>query len=144
MPLYTYLLAFEALGRPLDIEFNDTLARLCRITRPESASLYLAVCAHATRASAPVALTNNLRGWPLELISWDVRNSGRDDLRHMAEPFGEQSTTAVPARDADRTRWNANPYTMDEGSGGMREGDPAAFLLAYWMARYHGLLDAAV
>ena len=140
VPVGSIFFAFDALGRQRDAEFNATLARLCRITRPESASLYLAVCAHARNEGAPAALADNLRGWPLELITWNVRNSGRADLRHMARPFEEQATTAVPSRNAERFRWNANPYQMDGGDGGWHEGDPAAFLLAYWMARYHGLL----
>ena len=144
LPLYTYLQAHARLGRVRDAEFNHTLARLCRITRPESASLYLAVCAHAAGTSAPTALADNLRGWPLELISWSTRNSGRADLRHQAAPFGEQATSAIPSRDAQRFRWNANPYQMDtEGHHGLREADPSGFLLAYWMARYHQLLGPA-
>ena len=67
-------------------------------------------------------------------------NAGRLDLWPQPTPNEAQSTTALPTRDAARFRWNANPYEMDNHGDGTAEGDPAAWLLAYWLARYHGLL----
>ncbi len=37
--------------------------------------------------------------------------------------------------------WNANPHDLDGGSG-MWENDPGAWLLPYWLARYHGIIQA--
>jgi hypothetical protein len=37
-------------------------------------------------------------------------------------------------------KWNGNPYQLRRGGGGYAEDDGAAYLLPYWMARYHGLL----
>jgi len=151
LPLYTYLVAYAKLGRKREPDFDATLARFCRVTRREGASLYLAVCALAGATGGdvagapppPAALAENLRSWPLELIKWDTVNSRRADLRHRPPPLDAQSSTAVPPREAARFRWNADPYRMDDGSRGLGEGDPGAWLLSYWLARYHGLLDAS-
>ena len=153
LPLYTYVMAYKALGRTREPDFDAALSRLCRVTRPEGASLYLAVCAVASSdgssggaggvpPTASAALVENLRGWPLELIQWDTHNSRRPDLRHRPAPFGTEASTAIPSRDAGRYRWNANPYRMDDGASGMAEADPGAWLLAYWLTRYHQLLGA--
>jgi len=37
-------------------------------------------------------------------------------------------------------RWNSNPFVVDGGDAGAREDDGAAFLLPYWLGRYHGML----
>ena len=76
------------------------------------------MCALApgARGGAPAALADNLRGWPLELIKWDTRNSLRADLRHDAAPLGSDAATAIPSRDAGRFRWNSDPYRMDDGA----------------------------
>ena len=143
LPLYTYVTAFRAMGRARDAEFDAALARLCRVTRREASSLYLAVCALADPAKpAPPALVDNLQGWPLELIKWSVNNSVRDDLRHQPPPLDAQAASPLPSRERVAQKWNGNPYNMDSSNGGSGEADPGAFLLAYWLARHHGLLAA--
>jgi hypothetical protein len=143
LPLYTYITAFHRLGRPLDSHFKATLDRLCRITQPESSSLYLAICAVGKgKSEVSPALADNLRGWPVDLVDWGTKNSDRLDLWPQQAPFEQQSTSALPSRDAARMRWNANPYDLDSRGSGTQEYDPGAFLLAYWMARHHGLLAA--
>ena len=37
-------------------------------------------------------------------------------------------------------KWNGNPFVIDGGAGGKGEDDGAAFLLPYWMGRYHKFL----
>ena len=45
----------------------------------------------------------------------------------------------LPAYERGQLRWNSNPHDLDGGSGTM-EGDPGAWLMPYYMARYHGLI----
>ena len=45
----------------------------------------------------------------------------------------------VPANERSQGLWNADPYSVSGGSG-MDEWDAGAWLLPYWMARYHGLI----
>ena len=59
-----------------------------------------------------------------------------------ADRFGAQghaSLEVLPANERAQFRWNGNPHDLDGGSG-FNEGDPGAWLLPYWMARYHGLV----
>ncbi len=45
----------------------------------------------------------------------------------------------VPANERTQLRWNANPYDLVGGTG-YNEFDPGAWLLPYWIARYHNLI----
>lgn len=47
----------------------------------------------------------------------------------------------LPAFERRIMRWNGNPYRLDGGSDGREESDGAAFLLPYWMARFHELVE---
>ena len=41
-------------------------------------------------------------------------------------------------------RWNGNPYQCDGGTpDGRTEEDGSAWLLPYWMGRYHGFIAEA-
>ena len=113
----------------------------------------------------------NLRTWPLELVSWPVRNSQRivrgvsSSLLRFAPPLdlccprvqdfffdptlnreGQSSTEATkvfPANERTQFRWNADPYDLDGGDG-YSECDAGAWLLPYWMARHEGFITAPV
>lgn len=81
-----------------------------------------------------------LERMPMDLITWSVKNSGRQDLQLEpgADRFGQRQAAVVLAPDERAVmRWNANPFRLDGGDGGRSEDDGAAFLLPYWMARYH-------
>ena len=45
--------------------------------------------------------------------------------------------TLLPPDERPTMRWNANPFVVDGGRGGRAEDDGAAFLLPYWLGRYH-------
>lgn len=67
---------------------------------------------------------------PIDTIEWTVTNSNR----------GLPAGTLLPPDERPVMKWNSNPFVIDGGSDGRREDDGAAFLLPYWMGRYHGLL----
>jgi hypothetical protein len=80
---------------------------------------------------------------PLDTIAWTVRNSHRADLIRASAPdrFGRREyLTLLPPDERPVMRWNANPFVVDGGNGGHSEDDGAAFLLPYWLGRYHGFL----
>lgn len=85
---------------------------------------------------------DTLRDWPWELIDWDVRNSDRHDVVLQRDPFTGSSETqnVLPASERPLQRWNGNPFRPDGGSAGRHEDDGGAWLLAYWMCRYHQLI----
>jgi len=80
---------------------------------------------------------------PADTISWTICNSGRRDLGPTTENrFGRGRTIRVlPIHERLMLRWNADPYQLDDGSGGQVQGDGAFILLPYWLGRYHRLLD---
>lgn len=95
-----------------------------------------------------IDLYRNLRTWPWELVDWPVANSQRMDVwldkranRNMA--YGQEGLRVLPANERTQLRWNSDVYDLDGGSG-LQEGDPGAWLLPYWAARYFGLLGGPV
>ncbi len=83
-----------------------------------------------------------LQDWPWELISWPVRNSHRHDI-HLRHAQGGRNRVsldrALPMSERTTWRWNRNPFQADGGDA-RGEEDAAAFLLPYWMGRYHGII----
>ena len=80
---------------------------------------------------------------PIDTIEWTVRNSDRPDLTMDAatDRFQRrQAKTLLPPDERPVMKWNSNPFDIDGGADGRGEDDGAAFLLPYWMGRYHGFL----
>ncbi|MDP8242612.1 MAG: hypothetical protein P9L94_00915 [Candidatus Hinthialibacter antarcticus] len=85
----------------------------------------------------------SLREWPLGSIDWPVPAAHRLDvtLDRYPDRFGKpQIAQLLPPDERILQRWNGNPYRV-EGGAGTYALDPGAWLLPYWMARYHGLID---
>jgi len=82
---------------------------------------------------------DNLRAWPLDCHNYRYANSHRADL---AVPEGYvnyfSKTKCMTARDIGPARWDHDFMQLDGGGGGV--SDPSAFLDAYWMARYYGMI----
>ena len=77
---------------------------------------------------------------PMDTIEWTVKNSHRADIAwaSAADRFGHrEALTLLPPDERRVMKWNSNPFVVDGGSGGHGEDDGAAFLLPYWMGRYH-------
>ncbi len=96
----------------------------------------------AAKVDLPGA-TWTLYRMPLDLVKWNVRNSHRADIvwASGSDRFGKrESLQLLPPDERPVMRWNANPFVVDGGSDGREEDDGAAFLLPYWLGRYHRLL----
>jgi hypothetical protein len=89
------------------------------------------------------ASVEHLRGWPLDLRVWSYQNSHRTDLKtppgHVALKGG---TRTFPPRETEPLRWDHWLMQADGGAGGRDVVEPGAWLLAYWMGRYHGFVGA--
>jgi len=89
------------------------------------------------------AAVRTLYRMPMDTIDWTVKNSGHPDVV-MDAATGRfqrrQAVTLLPPDERPVMKWNANPFEIDGGSDGRSEDDGTAFLLPYWMGRYHGLL----
>lgn len=114
------------------------------VVRPEQPSFYTFVYAtiNPGKADLPGAV-ENLRQIPADRRTWAQRNSHRADVEISAYPnrFGKPVLTRVlPADERVFEKWNADPYVPDDGGDGTLEDDGAAYLLPYWMGRYHGFI----
>lgn len=86
----------------------------------------------------------NLKRIPTDRRQWRMENSHRADVVFdpRVDRFGKrQLLNVLPADERSFDKWNRNVYLPDEGRGGEREDDGAAYLLPYWMARYHGFIE---
>jgi hypothetical protein len=92
---------------------------------------------------APVELKSAVRTlyrMPMDTIEWTVMNSHRQDIvwAPARDRFGRrEALTLLPPDERPVMKWNGNPFVVDGGAGGHGEDDGAAFLLPYWMGRYH-------
>lgn len=78
-----------------------------------------------------------LKKFPMDLITWDIRNSHRRDITLLKPNFRRaQVSELLPASERPITRWNTQPFILDGGDGGKTELAGDEFLLPYWMGRY--------
>jgi hypothetical protein len=100
----------------------------------------------AGRPDAKVDLAGAVRTLyrtPMDTIEWTVRNSHRADIVWASGPDRHgrrEALTLLPPDERPVMKWNGNPFVVDGGNGGRGEDDGAAFLLPYWMGRYHGFI----
>jgi hypothetical protein len=83
---------------------------------------------------------------PIDMIKWTVKNSNRTDITWAPgfERAGQREILPLlPPDERPIMRWNSNPFVIDGGDNGADEDDGAAFLLPYWMGRYHGFLTGS-
>ena len=85
----------------------------------------------------------HLREWPLDLVVWSYQNSHRADLRtppgYVAYKAG---TRTFSPRETEPMRWDHWTMQADGGTGGRDVVEPSSWLLAYWMGRSHGFIEA--
>jgi hypothetical protein len=80
---------------------------------------------------------------PMDTIEYTVQNSNRPDMIWAAgrDRFRRREVlNLLPPDERPVMKWNGNPFVVDGGAGGHGEDDGAAFLLPYWMGRYHGFI----
>ncbi|GMV99973.1 MAG: hypothetical protein AMXMBFR84_11120 [Candidatus Hydrogenedentota bacterium] len=83
----------------------------------------------------------NLQAWPLDCRSYTHKNSIRTDLSVPEEYVNYVADwKSMTARDIGVCRWDSDFLRLDGGAGGKAVADPSAFLDAYWMARYYGMI----
>jgi hypothetical protein len=91
------------------------------------------------RVDLPAAVRTLYR-MPMDTIDWTVNNLHRQDIKWAAsrDRFGHwEALTLLPPDERPFIKWNSNPFVVDGGGSGHGEDDGAAFLLPYWMGRYH-------
>jgi len=91
------------------------------------------------RVDLPAAVWT-LDRMPMDTIEWTVKNSHWGDILWASSPdrhSHREALTLLPPDERPVMKWNSNPFVVDGGDGGHSEDDGAAFLLPYWMGRYH-------
>ena len=83
----------------------------------------------------------HLREWPLDLIVWSFQNSHRTDL-HTPSGYTayKAGVRAFSPRETEPMRWDHWTMKADGGTAGRDVIEPGAWLLAYWIGRYHGFI----
>ncbi|MBD1260989.1 hypothetical protein HZY62_10355 [Maribacter polysiphoniae] len=85
-----------------------------------------------------------LKEHPMDMVSWDVKNSHRKDLDFIAPNFREQTTKEVlPPDERKIQRHNGNMFRLDKigNDGGEEYSAGDIWLLPYWMGRYLGVIS---
>ncbi|MBI4574639.1 MAG: hypothetical protein HY722_00045 [Planctomycetes bacterium] len=144
--------AFLALAALLPYEPDGALAALARdglsaawpVLREDRNPLCNVVYAALTRLDADRAqAARALERFPQDLRDHAVDNAWRADLtrRPVPDPLaGPLADPVLPPDERPLGTWSSNPRRLAGGDGGRTEEDGAWFLLAYWLARAHGVL----
>jgi hypothetical protein len=118
-----------------------------KIVRPEKPSWYTFVTGtvdpHYVHFEDAV---ENLREIPTDRRQYETFNARRADV--VYDPSEDrferkQLIHVLPADERAFAKWNKNPYLPDDGDGELMEDDGAAYLLPYWMGRFHGFIAEA-
>jgi hypothetical protein len=112
------------------------------IERPEKNPLWNLIYAATGAADFDLEQTIwGLREFPLDTISWSVRNSHRKDLELLEPNFRNQTTHKVlPPDERPMSKYNANHFRLDGGNNGRREYSGDIYLLPYWLGRYLNII----
>jgi hypothetical protein len=126
--------------------YQAALERSWQIERAERNPLWNFIYAAGTDAALfdREESVRTLMEIPMDQIKWNVTNAHRHDVPvdPLADRFTRrQALIVLPYDELPLWKWNANPYSLEGGSGGTSEGDGVYFLLPYWMGRYHGLIE---
>jgi len=139
----SYWILFRyALNPELREKYRKAIREHWEIERPEKNPLWDFIYADTGAKDFDLdASIWSLKEFPLDTISWTVRNSHRKDLQFLEPNFRHQSTRNVlPPDERPMSKYNGNAFRLDGGGGGRREFSGDIYLLPYWMGRYLGVI----
>jgi len=84
-----------------------------------------------------------LRDTPLDLITWRIDHSEREDIEKVKWPQAErwQTDRLLPPSERAVIHWDGNPFAIADGDGGHGEKSASFWLLPYWMGRQYGIIS---
>lgn len=139
--LYRY-----ALNDTLKAKFKSAILNHWQIERPEKEAAWniLTAITGVKQFDLNEAVWY-LQNYPLDMITWKVKNSNRKDIEFIPQNFRNQTIKEVlPPDELPINRHNANRFDLDggdeNGSAEYSAGD--IWLLPYWMGRYLKVIDA--
>ena len=137
-----WVLYHYAFNKELQQKYSKTIHNYWQIILPEKNPLWNLITYGTAGSFDKVSTLWYLREFPMDMIRWNISNSGRKDLTFLEPNFREQFTSELLTPEEQPIhRYNANPFELDGGSDGMTELSGSEFLLPYWMARYLKILN---
>jgi len=83
-----------------------------------------------------------LQEFPLDLITWDIDNSQRNDVEKLEPNFRNQQFKEVLPPDERPVHFHSGAYRNNSNGGGRSEVAPYVWLLPYWAGRYIDAISA--
>ncbi len=141
--LYPY-----ALNDTLKNKYKEAIQDHWNIIRPEKEALWN-LCYGAITGAKEFDLKEaiwELQRMPLDLATWRMNNSSRQDLVFEENTKMSWSVKEVlPPDERPENKHNRNLFKLDENGNGQSElGGGDVYLLPYWMGRYFGKISAPV
>ncbi|MBL9164775.1 MAG: hypothetical protein JNL18_18755 [Planctomycetaceae bacterium] len=89
---------------------------------------------------------DTLKRFPLDRFNWAHKNSHRIDVVPLRDRWFQNTGhridgKVIPVDERYFEFWNHNPWQLDVGGSGSELADGAAFLLPYYLGRYHGFIE---
>jgi hypothetical protein len=84
-----------------------------------------------------------LQEFPLDLVTWTIDNSQRNDLEKLETNFRSQEFTEVLPPDERPVHFHNGAYRNSSRGAGRSEVAPYIWLLPYWTGRYIDAISAA-
>ncbi|HEY9262636.1 hypothetical protein [Chitinophaga sp.] len=135
--LYNYAFTDE-----LKQQYKGAIRNHWEVERPEKNALWNLITKATAGDQDTAATTWWLQTFPMDQITWTIKNSNRKDITLLPPNFRHQYTEVLlPLDELPTHRHNANAFTLDGGHGGESELAGDEFLLPYWMARYLKVLE---
>lgn len=140
LPYYTYIHAARPELRDL---FTFSITRAWQCARSERAAPWNFI--YGATGAEEFDLDNSvwtLKTYPIDTIDYPFDNGARLDVqfnRDLSRENSQQLLTLLPYDEIFMGRWNGSPFDVSGGDG-MSASDGCAFLMPYWMARYHGFI----
>lgn len=138
--LYKY-----AFNDTLKVKFKEAIIDHWEIERPEKEGAWNIMTALTGTPEFDLdEAAWYLREHPMDLVTWDIKNSHRKDIELIAPNFRGQTTKEVlPPDERPVQRHNANMFRLDKigDDGGQEYSAGDIWLLPYWMGRYLGVIS---
>jgi hypothetical protein len=143
LALYQYPILIGCEKDPRLMKFyEDHLDAFLALRKADHSPLINFVYCYARKKKAELpASVDFLVDTPLDLVSWPVDHTKREDVHLVREPVLEdvQVNALPPASIRMTVRWDKNPWAVD-GADPHVEREPVFWLLPYWMGRYLGMI----
>lgn len=143
MAFLTYWVLYRyAFTDELKQQYKGAILNHWAVERPEKNALWNLITLATAGEQDAAATTWWLQTFPMDLVTWTIKNSSRKDITLLPPNFRHQATEVLlPLDELPVHRHNANAFTLDGGHEGESELAGDEFLLPYWMARYLKVLE---